>query len=190
MTTRAAPRVAPKSPTARPTRSPSTCSSMVCCCVMVNSFMLGPPGGGRSFEDSLAGVAATLRRRCNRVARCRRQAGAPSETRSRVMDVDIPRVAGSLDELVAGATDRELLRPADARSGAIVRAAADRRPRVLPQGAVGRGGLDHAGHRQHHPLGADRSGRPGCTTRHRPRSTTRWWRWRWTGPDRRRGWRC
>jgi hypothetical protein len=34
------------------------------------------------------------------------------------MDVDIPRVAGTLDELVAGATDRELLRPADARSGA------------------------------------------------------------------------
>ncbi len=34
------------------------------------------------------------------------------------MDVDIPRVAGSLDELVAGATDREVLRPADARSGA------------------------------------------------------------------------
>ncbi len=34
------------------------------------------------------------------------------------MAVDIPRLAPSLDELVAGATDRELLRPADARSGA------------------------------------------------------------------------
>jgi hypothetical protein len=35
------------------------------------------------------------------------------------MDVDIPRMAGSLDELVGGATDRESVRPADARSGAV-----------------------------------------------------------------------
>ena len=34
------------------------------------------------------------------------------------MDVNIPRMAGSLDELVDGATDREPVRPADARSGA------------------------------------------------------------------------
>lgn len=34
------------------------------------------------------------------------------------MDVNAPRVAPSLDELLTGATDRELLRPADARSGA------------------------------------------------------------------------
>lgn len=34
------------------------------------------------------------------------------------MHVNAPRVAGSLDELLTGATDREVLRPADARSGA------------------------------------------------------------------------
>ena len=34
------------------------------------------------------------------------------------MAVDIPRVAGSLDELVAGATDRVEVRTSDAKSGA------------------------------------------------------------------------
>ncbi len=34
------------------------------------------------------------------------------------MEVEIPRVAGSLDELVAGATEREPVRTTDAKSGA------------------------------------------------------------------------
>ena len=116
---------------------------------------LGPPGGGLATEDCVAGVAATLHRRCNRVARCRRHAGAPSESEEQSHGRGHPPRGR-----VAGRAGRRRHRSGTAAPGRRpvrrhVRASADRRPRILPQGAVGRGGLDHAGHRQHHPLGAD-----------------------------------
>ena len=50
----------------------------------------------------------------------------------------VPRIADSLDELVAGATDRVEVRTSDAKSGARFERLGHRRREVLPQVALGR----------------------------------------------------
>ena len=72
--------------------------------------------------------------------------------------MDGPRIAGSIDELVAGASTRTPVTTVDGKSGAQFERAGHRRRALLPQGAVRRRRLDHALHRQHHELGVPRLG--------------------------------